>query len=358
MTPCIVFTGGGTAGHVTPNMAVIQVLQQQHWQIHYMGGAQSIEQQMITKLGIPFYAVRSGKLRRYWSWKNFIDPLNMVIGIFQAWYQLARIRPHVVFSKGGFAAFPVVVAAWLRRIPVIAHESDRTPGLANRLSYPFVRHIALTFPPTSLVMQASPKVTVTGTPIRQALFEGDAVKGRAYCGLNAEQPCLLIIGGSLGAQRINQAVRTALPQLLPHYQVIHLCGKGKVDTALKYTGYCQLEYVDQELPDLLAASDIVISRAGANSLCELLALNKCHILIPLSKAASRGDQIENARYFQDKQISVVIQEEHLNTDRLLVALDKVQTEREAILKRISQLNLVSGTDAVVTLIQETLGYRA
>lgn len=353
MSQSIVFTGGGTAGHVTPNLALIKEFSADGWTINYIGSAEGIEKGMIQNIGIPFHAVTSGKLRRYFSLKNMLDPFKILIGIVQSFWLFHKLKPDVVFSKGGFVAFPVVVGAWLNRIPVVAHESDMTPGLANRLCFPFVNKICLTFDAGKKHFKRQDKINVTGTPIRQQLFEGNKLRGLELCGFNSDKPCLLVIGGSLGAGSINQSVRAALGELLKEYQVIHLCGKGKIDASLNsLAGYRQFEYANDELADLFAISSVIISRAGANSLYEILALGKPHILIPLSAQVSRGDQIQNARYFQGLGISVVIQDKSLNAETLLSGLQEVMKNQLDIDKKIRALKIKSATDKIVAIIKE------
>lgn len=350
--PKIVLTGGGTAGHVTPNIALMDKLRQEGWMMDYVGSADGVEKNMIKEMHIPYHVIKSGKLRRYFSWKNFLDPFNIVIGIAQAYQLLRSLKPDVVFSKGGFVAFPVVVGAWLNRIPVVAHESDITPGLANRLSFPFVSHICVTFAAAKKHFKHPSKVEVTGTPIRQELFHGKKEKGLDFCGFKNQKPCLLVIGGSQGSAALNQCIRQTLEALTQRFQVIHVCGKGKVDTNfIDNKAYCQLEYANQELADMFAASDLIISRAGANTLYEILALGKPHVLIPLSHKVSRGDQVQNARYFKQQGISVVIDEEELTPETLMTAIDEVMATREARVEKIIQLGIESATEKVFTVIQ-------
>lgn len=352
-TKTIVFTGGGTAGHVTPNLALISAMKPDGWHMHYIGSQAGIEKAMIEPLCISFHAIASGKLRRYFSLQNFLDPFKIIIGIIQSFFLFRKIKPQVVFSKGGFVAFPVVVGAWLHRIPVIAHESDISPGLANRLSFPFVTKICLTFDAAQKHFKNQQKTLVTGTPIREQLFLGSKARGLALCGFNEDKPCLLVIGGSLGAGSINQSIRSALDTLRQQYQVIHLCGKGKRDESLaNMAGYCQFEYANEELADLLACASVVVSRSGANSLYELLALGKPHVLIPLSAKVSRGDQVQNARYMQQLGISVVIQDEQLTPKTLLTALQEVVVRKQEIEQKINELHIKSATDKIVTLIKE------
>ncbi|KTD18922.1 undecaprenyldiphospho-muramoylpentapeptide beta-N-acetylglucosaminyltransferase [Legionella jordanis] len=355
MNPHIVFTGGGTAGHVTPNLALIDVLQDNGWQIDYIGSENGVEKDMICSLAIPYHAVSSGKLRRYFSWQNFIDPFRILLGIGQAYCLLKKIKPDLVFSKGGFVAFPVVVAAWLQRIPAIAHESDLTPGLANRLTFPFVSKICLTFAAAKKHFKNQDKVEITGTPIRAELFKGSKDKGLELCGFNADKPCLLVMGGSQGSASLNEAVRRCLPVLCEQYQVVHLCGKGKIDkTLLNRVNYFQMEYAKDELADLLAASDLIVSRAGANALYEILALEKPHVLLPLSGKVSRGDQLQNARYFKEQGISTVIEEEQLCENSLMSAIHEVQENAQEIRKKIRALEIESATAKIIALIKEEM----
>lgn len=355
MNSRIVFTGGGTAGHVTPNMALIQILQKDDWRIDYIGSSDGVEKEMIKALNIPYHGISSGKLRRYFSWQNFLDPFKTLLGIGQAFRILKKLQTEIVFSKGGFVAFPVVVAAWLHRIPVIAHESDMSPGLANRLSFPFVHKICLTFDAAKQHFKKQTKIEVTGTPIRQELFKGSKERGLELCGFKKDKPCLLVIGGSQGSLRLNTALRAVLPVLVNHYQVIHLCGKGKVDASLdKHADYRQFDYANEELPDLFAASDLVVSRAGANSLYEILALEKPHVLIPLSGKTSRGDQIQNARYFQQLGISRVINDESLTAANFIETIEEVTQSREEIINKIKKLKIESASLKIVALIKEQL----
>ena len=347
----IVFTGGGTAGHVTPNLALIAAFQQLGWKIDYIGSRNGIEERMIIAVGVPFHAITCGKLRRYLTLKNLFEPFRILWGIIQSLYILKRLKPNVVFSKGGFVAFPVVVAAWVWRVPILAHESDLSPGLANRLSLPFINKMCLTFAPSKL---PDKRFAVTGTPIREALFTGSREKGLGLCGFQADKPCLLVIGGGQGAGILNDVIREGLTEITKKYQVIHLCGRDKEDANLRSrSGYYQLGYADEELPDLLAAADVVLSRAGANSLYELLALNKLHILVPLSPKVSRGDQVENANFFEKKGISVVIDNDALTVDALMQAIEEVNARKEEILTKMAALNIRSATQQIGALIQDS-----
>ena len=324
----IVLTGGGTAGHVTPNIALMGRLKEQGYQISYIGSYNGIEKTLIEELGIPYYGISSGKLRRYFDLKNFTDPFRVLKGFSEARKLLKQLKPDVVFSKGGFVTVPVVVAAGRLKIPAIIHESDMTPGLANKLCIPSAVKVCCNFPETKAHLPEG-KAVVTGTPIRPELLQGDADKGRDFTGFTSEKPVIMIIGGSLGAQAVNDAVRRILPDLLKDFQVVHLCGKGKRDDSKNdLKGYVQYEYIESELADLFAMADIVISRAGANAICELQALKKPNLLIPLSANASRGDQILNARSFEKQGFSMVLEEEAITDEVLLRAVHDLYDRRE------------------------------
>lgn len=348
----IVLTGGGTAGHVTPNIALIPELKKAGYDVHYIGSYDGIEKKLIERLGIPYYGISSGKLRRYIDIKNLSDPFKVIKGFAQAHHLLGKIKPDVVFSKGGFVSVPVVVAAKTRKIPCIIHESDMTPGLANKICIPCATRVCTNFPETMKHIPAQ-KAVLTGSPIREELFHGDKEKGLKFCGFDNSKPVILIIGGSLGAVAVNNAVRSILPTLLEKYQVIHLCGKGKTDESLLNTkGYVQYEYIQDELPDLMAAADLIISRAGANAICEILALRKPNILIPLSAEASRGDQILNAASFEKQGYSIVIQENEITNDKLLEAVNKANKDSAKYIKAMERSQLNNSIEKIVGLIKQ------
>lgn len=352
MSKRIVLTGGGTAGHVTPNIALIPELQKQGYEVHYIGSYEGMERKLIEDENIPYYGISSGKLRRYIDLKNLSDPFKVVKGLGQAFHLLGKLKPDVVFSKGGFVSVPVVLAAKLRKIPCVIHESDMTPGLANKICIPCALRVCTNFPETMKHLPAQ-KAVLTGSPIRQELFEGDRQKGLDFCGFNDNKPILLIMGGSLGAVAVNDAVRSILPELLKDFQVIHLCGKGKLDSSLDgTTGYVQYEYIKGELCNLLAAADVLISRAGANAICEILALRKPNILIPLSAEASRGDQILNAASFEKLGYSVVIQEKDVTDQGLLNAVTNLYENRDRYIQAMEKSQLNNSIEKIVGLINE------
>lgn len=339
----IVFTGGGTAGHVTPNMALIEKLRGEGWDISYIGSYDGIEKGLIEGMGIPYYGISSGKLRRYIDLKNLSDPFKVLHGLDQAVRLLRKLKPDVVFSKGGFVSVPVVVAAGLRHIPAIIHESDMTPGLANKLCIPSATKVCCNFEDTMRYLPEG-KAVHTGTPLRKELFTGSAEAGREFTGFTDGKPIILVVGGSTGSVVLNKAVRSILPRLCGNYSVVHLCGKGKTDD--NYIGkpdYIQYEYISDELKDLFAASSLIISRAGANAVCELLALRKPNILIPLSAAASRGDQILNAASFEKHGYSYVLQEEGVTEDSLMRAIEHVMADKD---KYIAAMEAAPQGDAI------------
>lgn len=346
----IILTGGGTAGHVTPNIALIPELKQRGYEIHYIGSKDGIEKKLITDLGIPYYEISTGKLRRYFDWKNFTDPFRVLKGFSDARRIIKKIQPNVIFSKGGFVSVPVVIAAKKCKVPAIIHESDMTPGLANKICIPSAVKVCCNFPETVKCLPEG-KAVLTGSPIREELFNGNSKAGLDFCHFNDTKPVLLIIGGSLGSKAVNQAVRNILPELLKQWQIIHLCGKGNLDESLNNTqGYVQFEYIQDELPDLFAAADLVISRAGANAICELLALQKPNILIPLSAAASRGDQILNAKSFESQGFSYLLEEENVTNDTLLTAIITVHNNRQQYIDAMKK----STMNHAITMIADML----
>ena len=350
--PKIVLTGGGTAGHVSPNIALLPSLEADGWEIVYIGSKNGIEKKLVAEVGLSYYGISSGKLRRYFSWENFIDPFKVIKGVFDAYFAIAKIKPQVVFSKGGFVTVPVILASWLHRVPMIIHESDFSSGLANRLSIPFANKVCVTFPETvkNLAKYAA-KVIHTGLPIRPEILEGVASRGRELCGFTADLPVLFVVGGSTGSAKINQAIRTNLDKITTKYQVVHACGKGNLDDSLSgHPHYRQFEYLGKELADILAIADLVVSRSGANAVFEFLTLRKPNLLIPLSKASSRGDQILNAQSFAARGYSAVLLEENLTSESLLAAIADLDTRRDEFIQNMQQSQDTKAIAQIVSLI--------
>lgn len=348
----IIMTGGGTAGHVTPNIALMPALKEAGFDIEYIGSINGMEKGLIEATGTPYHGISSGKLRRYFDWKNFSDPFRVLKGYGQAVSLMKKIKPDVVFSKGGFVSVPVVLAAKHCHIPAIIHESDITPGLANKIAIKGAKKVCCNFPETMKYLPAD-KAVLTGSPIRRELFSGNAENAIRLCNFkDHSKPVLLIIGGSLGSKLVNEAVRKVLPELLEKFYVIHLCGKGNLDNSLSGTiGYAQFEYASSELTDMFALADMAISRAGANSICELLALHKPNILIPLSAAASRGDQVLNANSFKKQGFSYVLEEEHLTAESLLKAVQEVYDNRQKYIDAMAQSGQMDSIGTIVDLIK-------
>ncbi|MGN1266311.1 MAG: undecaprenyldiphospho-muramoylpentapeptide beta-N-acetylglucosaminyltransferase [Dorea sp.] len=347
----IILTGGGTAGHVTPNIALLPRLKELNYDIHYIGSYNGIEKELIEQFGIPYHGIATGKLRRYFSLQNFTDPFRVVKGMSEAKKLVKILKPDVIFSKGGFVSVPVVLAGKSCKVPTIIHESDMTPGLANKISLSSATKVCCNFPET-LEHLPKGKAVLTGSPIRQELLTGDKFKAREFLKFTSDKPVIMVVGGSLGAVAVNNAVRALLPELLKSYQVIHLCGRGKVDESLNnLEGYAQFEYIKEELKDLFAITDIVISRAGANAICELLALHKPNLLIPLSANASRGDQILNARSFERQGFSVVLEEEELTNEVLLNAINHLYENRESYVETMKKSSQQNSIDTIIDLIE-------
>ena len=347
----IVLTGGGTAGHVTPNIALLPSLEKAGYEVAYMGSYDGIEKKLISDFDIPYKGISTGKFRRYLDIKNLTDPFRVVKGFSEARGFLKEFLPDVVFSKGGFVSVPVVRAAASLKIPCIIHESDMTPGLANRLCIPVAEKVCCNFPET-LKMLPPQKAVLTGSPIRAELAQGNKLAGLDLCGFTANKPVIMVIGGSLGAASVNKVVREALPKMLMDFQVVHLCGKDKIDNLLLNTaGYKQFEYIKSELKDLFAMADLVISRAGANSICELLALKKPNILIPLPSASSRGDQLLNARSFEAQGFSIVINEDDLTASLLVDKVHELFFTRQTYRDAMSRSGQIDSITTIMKLIE-------
>ncbi len=351
----IILTGGGTAGHVTPNMALVPFLKDKGYDIHYIGSYEGIEKKLIEDIGIPYHGISTGKLRRYFDLKNLSDPFRVIKGFSQAKSLMKELKPDVVFSKGGFVSVPVVLAASSKKVPCIIHESDMTPGLANKIAIPKADKICCNFPETVQNLPTG-KAIVTGTPIRKELFEGDAAAATTFCGFTEVRPTLLIIGGSSGSVKVNEAIWSCLDRILETFNVIHLCGKGNLNTS--YSGrknYVQFEYIKQELANLLALADVVVSRAGANAICELLSLKKPSVLIPLSLAASRGDQILNAQSFDKSGYAKLLMEEDVNDTSLLESITYVYKNRDTYIRAMECSTRHDSITLIMNMIEELAG---
>lgn len=350
----IVMTGGGSAGHVTPNIALLPALKDAGYEITYMGSYDGIEKRLIGDFDVPYVGISTGKFRRYLDPKNLTDPFRVIKGFSEARKFLKTYQPDVVFSKGGFVSVPVVRAAASLGIPCIIHESDMTPGLANKLCIPVAKKVCCNFPETIKLLPAD-KAVLTGSPIRAELSQGNKLTGLDMCGFSANDPVIMVIGGSLGAANVNKVVREALPRLLTDFQVVHLCGKGKVDNLLLNTPrYKQFEYIKTELKDIFAMADLVISRAGANAICELLALKKPNILIPLPASSSRGDQLLNAKSFEAQGFSIVLNEDDLTPELLADKVHELYFTRQTYHDAMSKSGQMDSIQTIMNLIKEAV----
>lgn len=334
--PKIIFTGGGSAGHITLNLALIPYFIEKGWQIDYIGSINGMEQELIKKFPeVTYHGILTGKLRRYFSLKNIVDMLKIPCGCLQAIWLVHKINPDIIFSKGGFVSFPVVIGGFINRKKIYMHESDLTPGLANKMSLPFVSTFFTTFAETIESIKQKQKVECVGPVLSDRLFNGSKENAATFAHLDATKPTIMFIGGSLGAQSLNNAVAQNLQQLLTKYQVIHIAGKNGYNPNLKGEGYSQYEYVDQELKDLMALADVVISRAGSNSIFELASLHKPMILVPLPNTASRGEQTLNAKSFVKRGYAEIIKDEDIaNPEILLKTIDTVYQNRQKYIQNM------------------------
>lgn len=348
----ILFTGGGSAGHVIVNLALIPYFQREGWQIDYIGSYDGIERKLIEPLEkVTYHPISTGKLRRYMSIENLKDPFKVLKGTFQAWNVMRKRKPQIIFSKGGFVSVPVVVAAKMRRIPTIIHESDLTPGLANKIAMPFAQKILTTFPETNQYIKKEKGVHI-GAVIRDELLTGSAKRGFEQTGLHRQKPVILIMGGSIGSKNINAAVREHLDLLLASYQLIHICGEGNIDRTINRPGYVQYEYVSEGLNDIFAITDYVISRAGSNAIFEFVALRLPMLLVPLPLSASRGDQIDNAKSFVKSGFAHVLHEEDITAETLIQAIDELVNAAPKIQIQLEKYDSKEAQQNVIKLIEE------
>ncbi|MFC1616118.1 undecaprenyldiphospho-muramoylpentapeptide beta-N-acetylglucosaminyltransferase [Patescibacteria group bacterium] len=315
--------------------------------ILYIGSKRGMEKKMIKKIDVRFEGISCGKLRRYFSWENFKDFFRVPVGFFQAIGILRKYNPEVVFSKGGFVGVPVVMAAWVLRIPVVVHESDMEPGLANKISFRFANKICLSFEESKKFLKKSwkKKAEVTGTPIRKSIMDGDEDKGRKFCGFDKYRPVVLVMGGSLGAQQINELVRGSLDELLKKFQIVHICGKGKLDMGIHKKGYKQFEYLNKELADVYSITELIISRAGANSLAEIAVLGKRAVIIPLGMEGSRGEQIDNARSYSKKYAWSILNGE-------IASEDFVKAVEMAYKNKVNKVKMENGVENVIDVLRD------
>ncbi|MFZ7807530.1 undecaprenyldiphospho-muramoylpentapeptide beta-N-acetylglucosaminyltransferase [Bacillus thuringiensis] len=348
----ILFTGGGTAGHVMVNMALIPEFMKKEWDIQYIGSQNGIENSLITN--VPYHSISTGKLRRYWDWNNIKDPFKILKGCLQSYRLIKKMKPDILFSAGGFVAVPVVIGARLNKVPIIIREPDSTLGLANKISLPFATKLCTTFPDTEKNLN-SEKITYIGPIVREEILKGNRLRGKDFCGFQLNKPMLLVMGGSQGAQWINDVVRNSLDTLLMEFNIVHICGKGKKDSSIKIEGYKQFEYVGEELPDIMQLASIVVSRAGSSAISELLTLKKPTLLIPLTSGSSRGDQIINAKYLERSGYTEVLLQEDTKHDTFIRAIKKLYNNKEKYIQNMNDSNMGNneGLLQLVNLISKT-----
>lgn len=313
--PVIAFTGGGTAGHVFPGIAVAEELGRRAL---WIGSPSGVEKMLAEDAGMEFRGIPAGKFRRYFSLRNLSDIGRIFSGVLAAVRILRKEKPAFLFSKGGFVSVPPVVAARLCGIPTYTHESDFDPGLATRINLMFCEKVLVSFPETVdfLPARLRPKAVVTGNPVRRAVYDADAGRGRRYLGCEPPTQVILVLGGSQGSSFINGLISSCLPRLVPRFFVVHQMGAQDY-SASTLGNYFAAAFFSAELPDIIAAADLVICRSGANTLAELAALGKPSLLIPLSRSGSRGDQLRNAEVFRARGAALVLQEQDATADSLL-----------------------------------------
>jgi UDP-N-acetylglucosamine--N-acetylmuramyl-(pentapeptide) pyrophosphoryl-undecaprenol N-acetylglucosamine transferase len=352
----VAFAGGGTAGHVFPGLAVAEELGRR---VIWIGSSGGVEKTLAREAGVEFHGIPAGKLRRYLSLKNLSDMAKTVAGVVAAVRVLRRARPALLFSKGGFVSVPPVIAARLCGIPSWTHESDFDPGLATRINCAFCEKVLVSFPQTVgfLPEKHRAKAVVTGNPVRKALYSADAARGRAFVGCPAGRPLVFVIGGSLGSSFLNGLVAASLDALLPRAFVVHQMG-AKEFVPTSRPGYHGAAFFKTELPDVMAAADLVVSRAGANTLAELAALGKPSLLVPLPETGSRGDQLRNAEQFRAAGAARVIEERDATAGSFAAAVAALLDDPGALRDMgVAARSLGAGNPAalIAGLIRERLG---
>lgn len=353
MNKKILFTGGGTAGHVMINIVLIPKFMEKGWGVEYIGSQNGIEKLLVQN--VKYNIVSTGKLRRYWDLENFKDPFKIIKGCIQSYKLMKRIKPDVIFSAGGFVSVPVVIGAWMNKVPVIIREPDSTLGLANKIALPFTTKLCTTFPQIGENVSNEKKVYV-GPVVREEIERGNVLRGRSYCKFKQDKPVLLIMGGSQGAQWINDMVRKSLETLLLNFNIVHMCGKGKVDSSVGMEGYMQFEYIGEELPHILNMASVVVSRAGSTAISELLFLKKPMLLIPLTNSSSRGDQVLNAEYFSRQGYAEVILQDRVSTNTFIHAVNKLYTNKERYIQNMNGYKKTNneGIHQLIDIINEVV----
>lgn len=342
----IILTGGGTAGHCTPNLALLPYLENNFNNIVYVGSKNGIERNLAEQAKLPYYSIPCAKLNRTDFKSNLTMPLKVINGIISAGKIIDKIKPNVIFSKGGYVAVPVVIAASKRKIPVISHESDYSLGLANKICSKYSKKVLTSFPETALSVKNGEYV---GSPIRSSIFNADKKAALKSFGLTGQKPIILITGGSQGARAINDAVRAALPSLLPKYDILHICGKNNLLKEKTPKGYLQIEYLNN-IENAFSIASVCVSRAGSNTVFEILSLKIPTLLIPLPKGVSRGDQILNAEYFQKLGLAHVLDQNSLTENSLALSINAVYANRLNITENLSKNPITDASKKIADII--------
>jgi UDP-N-acetylglucosamine--N-acetylmuramyl-(pentapeptide) pyrophosphoryl-undecaprenol N-acetylglucosamine transferase len=343
----IILTGGGTAGHCVPNIALIQHLKNHFDKIYYIGSENGIEKQIITEqTKLKYFGISCAKLKRSITLKNLLIPFKVALGVKQAGVILDKLKPDVIFSKGGYVAVPVILAGKKRKIPIITHESDFTIGLANKITAKHCKKVLTSFPETAKTIKNGLYV---GPPLKQLKTSKTTALNKF--GLSGKKPVILVTGGSLGSQIINTTLREALPNLLKNFEILHICGKNNIDKDIVHNGYVQVEFVN-DMKQAYSVADICVSRAGSNTLFELLSLKKPCVLIPLPKGASRGDQVLNAEYFQKKGVVYVLQQNALTPESLAITIESVYSNRKNIVKNLDKEPIINSCEKIAEILSE------
>jgi UDP-N-acetylglucosamine--N-acetylmuramyl-(pentapeptide) pyrophosphoryl-undecaprenol N-acetylglucosamine transferase len=359
MSKRVVFTGGGTGGHVYPGLAVADELRALGLtDIRWIGSSRGIERRICRRVGMPFIGIPSGKLRRYFSVQNGVDVLRILAGFVRAFLILARLRPAFLFSKGGYVSVPPLVAARLLRIPSFTHESDLMPGLATRINARFADRVLLPYRESARYLEPriQARAIATGNPVRRSIAMGSAEQGRAVTGAPAALPVVLFLGGSLGSATINRVVQGAAAPLDGRCFVVHQRGRHPAPFE-EGPGYYSREFFYTEMPDLLALADLVVARAGAGTIWELAATGSPAILIPLGTAGSRGDQIENARVYQEAGAAVVIPDDEASAERvsdLVVTLLEAPKRRDRMARAAAAFGAPDVARNIAIMIRSAL----
>lgn len=341
----IILTGGGTAGHCLPNIALLPNLKNHFDKIYYVGSKTGIEKNIALKNNLKYYEISTAKLKRKITFSNLKIPIELVKGINQAKKIIKETSPNVIFSKGGYVSIPMVIAGFMCKIPVITHESDLTVGLANKIASNFSKKVLTSFPETASKVK---KGLYVGPPIRQEIFNVNKDSSYQFFGFNKDKPVLLVTGGSQGAKTINLAITNILPKLLKMFNVIHLCGKGNV-SPIKEKGYYQAEFLN-EIEKAFAITNVCVTRAGSNTLFELLSLKIPCLVIPLPKNESRGDQILNARYFNEKKVVNLLYQEDITDNRVYEEILKTHREKELLMSNLNGLKIKSSNEKICEVL--------